>query len=365
MDDDRKILEEQIERRLKKLLNKIPDARSTMLREPDSGPDRGVDMHVAVELGNRRYEILVEVKSQGSPAMIRRSASQLKSFRRKYSATENIHIVFGAPYISDEGMAVCREEGIGGVDAAGNCYLAMGGIYIEVRGQKNPKPETRSVRFLFSPKSSRIIRVLLSDVNRWWQVQELAGEASISIGLASRLKQKMLEEEYVIETDRRVRAKSPARLIEAWTENYKYKRNTIREYYSPDDKSVVEQKIGEYCKRNSIDYALGLFSAASRLAPHVRQNKTFVFIAARPDEAAKELSLKPVSSGANVVLLQPYDAGVFYESSVIDGLNIVSDVQAYIDLKTYKGRGEEAAEFLMEHILENRWLQDPITDNVK
>ncbi len=363
--EDGKILKKQIELRLTELLKRIPDTNPSMLRETTPRAYAGIDIQTTMAAGGHRYEILVQIKSQGSPAMIRRSASQLKSFKRTYTATENICLVFGAPYISEEGMEVCREEGIGCVDAAGNCYLAMGGIYLEVSGKKNPSPETRSVRSLFSPKSSRIIRVLLSDANRWWQVQELAEEANISIGLTSRIKQKMLEEEYVVEQDRRVRAKSPARLIGAWTENYKYKRNNIREYYSLDDKSAVEQKFGEYCNCNGIEYALGLFSAASRLAPHVRQNKTFVFIDARPDDAAKELKLKPVSSGANVVLLQPYDAGVFYKSREVDGVKIVSDIQAYIDLKTYKGRGEEAADFLMEHVLEKRWLQDPITDNVK
>jgi hypothetical protein len=56
---------------------------------------------------------------------------------------------------------------------------------------------------------------------------------------------------------------------------------------------------------------------------------------------------------------------VFYESRDIDGLNVVSDVQIYIDLKTYKGRGEEAADFLMQHSLEPSWRQSQNTGSAR
>jgi len=60
-------------------------------------------------------------------------------------------------------------------------------------------------------------------------------------------------------------------------------------------------------------------------------------------------------SGAGVMLLGPYDEGVFYGTQVMDDIRIVSPVQIYLDLKSYKGRGEEAAEVLLREIVKPKW----------
>jgi hypothetical protein len=67
------------------------------------------------------------------------------------------------------------------------------------------------------------------------------------------------------------------------------------------------------------------------------------------------LSRKEVPSGANVTLLSPYDDGVFYGAAEVDGLRIASPVQVYLDLVGYRGRGEEAATFLLEQVIERTW----------
>ena len=49
----------------------------------------------------------------------------------------------------------------------------------------------------FAPKSSRIARVLLGSPATLWQVQALAKEAQISIGLASRIKDALLYQKFL------------------------------------------------------------------------------------------------------------------------------------------------------------------------
>jgi hypothetical protein len=65
--------------------------------------------------------------------------------------------------------------------------------------------------------------------------------------------------------------------------------------------------------------------------------------------------LKPVTSGANVSLLAPYDAGVLAGEKKVDGIRVVSPVQLYLDLKSFRGRGEEAAQALLEQVMEPSW----------
>ena len=46
---------------------------------------------------------------------------------------------------------------------------------------------------------------------------------------------------------------------------------------------------------------------------------------------------------------------VFYGTSKIDDIQIVSDIQLYLDLQGFRGRGEEAAEVLFERIGGKAW----------
>ena len=39
----------------------------------------------------------------------------------------------------------------------------------------------------------------------------------------------------------------------------------------------------------------------------------------------------------------------------INGIKVVSDIQLYLDLQSYRGRGEEAAQFLLQTHLRAQW----------
>jgi hypothetical protein len=58
-----------------------------------------------------------------------------------------------------------------------------------------------------------------------------------------------------------------------------------------------------------------------------------------------------------VKLVTPYDDGVFYGSREIRQVKIVSSVQLYVDLFNYPGRGEEAAEKILDQ-LTKEWGSD-------
>lgn len=67
------------------------------------------------------------------------------------------------------------------------------------------------------------------------------------------------------------------------------------------------------------------------------------------------MELKEVSSGPNITLLEPYDEGVFYGSRDIRELIVACEVQLYLDLVGYRGRGEESAKFLLEQRIKPQW----------
>ena len=106
--------------------------------------------------------------------------------------------------------------------------------------------------------------------------------------------------------------------------------------------------------------AYAAFSAAEFQAPHVRQPKTWLYV--REQEVSKFEKLveaKRVDSGENLVVLIPDDDGECY---VGDGgmvgdhrMPCTNTVQTYVDLCHCGGRGEEAAEALLEQRLKPEW----------
>ena len=103
--------------------------------------------------------------------------------------------------------------------------------------------------------------------------------------------------------------------------------------------------------------AYAAFSAAEFQAPHVRQLKTWLFIGAEwEEEFATTLEAKSVDSGENLAVLSPEDSGVFYlQEADANGLTCTNPVQTYVDLGYCGGRGEEAADALIEHHLKPAW----------
>jgi hypothetical protein len=93
----------------------------------------------------------------------------------------------------------------------------------------------------------------------------------------------------------------------------------------------------------------------------VRYQQVMAFVQDNLESIMSELEIKSVSSGANVMLLTPYDEGVLYGSRDVDDLEIVSPVQVYLDLIEYRGRGAEAAEALLEGVLKQIWFEKEIT----
>lgn len=62
------------------------------------------------------------------------------------------------------------------------------------------------------------------------------------------------------------------------------------------------------------------------------------------------LDLRPVEVGGNISMVLSYDEGVFYRAGKVNGLNVVSGVQLYVDIFNYPVRGEEAAEALLREL---------------
>ena len=319
-----------------------------------------------------RRQLVIEARRNGEPRLAREAIASMRRHSRERPAS---YLVFAAPYVSPRTSEVCREEEVGYVDLSGNCRLCFDKVYIEREGRPNTFARKRDLRKLYSPKASRVLRVLLNAPRAQWTLSALAREAQVSIGLVWKVKELLADREWVLNESRVVtlphpersttvrRAVSPVRmtlarpgeLLAEWARAYSYRQNGARDYYSLQKPAELERALAEACARRGIRCALTAFSAAERMAPMVRYQRVFAYAAGGIADLAAELDLKEVPSGANVTLLDPYDEGVFYGARTYGDIRTVSPVQAYLDLFSNKGRGEEAAQTLLREVIRLQW----------
>ena len=314
--------------------------------------DKQIDFVLNALISGKPATFFVEVRSQGEPRLVRMAVTQVKDYLKE---TKDSYGILVAPYLSDASRQICKEAGIGCVDLAGNAYLSFKNIFIDRSGNPNPFPVSRSSKSVFSPKSSRVLRVLLSDPSKRWHVEDLSQEAGISIGLTSRVKQSLLAHEWINEENKSFYLVKPEEVLTQWVSNYSYQKNPSFSFYSSLAEEELEAAIKKECDKRKYRYGLALFSGARKVAPFVRFMRFFSFVDGNVEGIAAAIQLKKVESGANVTLLQPYDEGVFYGLQNINGINVVSDIQLYLDLKGYKGRGEEAAQAILERRIQPKW----------
>ncbi len=311
-----------------------------------------VDLFVQLQVGNDEKCLVVEVKSNGEPRFARDAVNQLLRFRE---LNPQCYCLFMAPYISPRAADICIEGDVGYMDLVGNCFLNFDQVYIERTGQPNPFSKRQELRSLYSPKASRVLRVLLEDPRRKWKVEDLALETSVSLGQVSKVKHLLANQEWIKEAYGGLELTEPDRLLQEWSANYSYKKNKIFNYYSMDSIPDIEWAVSQACIRSGRRCALTSFSGAARLKPFVKYQRVFIFVERDIQDLANSINLKEVDSGENVILLEPYDEGVFYGSSDVEGMVIASPIQIYLDLKGFRGRGEEAAEVIYKGVIKNRW----------
>ncbi len=305
-----------------------------------------------VKLRESEKILVIEIKKNGQPRIARNAVNQLQRYLENFPEAYG---VFVAPYISPRAAEICNKDGVGYLDLAGNCRLCFDSVYIEQEGKPNVSAEKRDLRSLYSPKAERVLRVLLNNPNKAWKIVDLANESRVSLGQVSNVKKLLLDREWVGVEKPGFVLSEPELLLQEWKENYSFRRNNTVDLYSLKSTAQIESDISEYFRSRNLKYAFTGFSGAARFAPSVRYNRSTAYIEEIDEDMITDLSLKEVSSGANVSLLTPYDDGVYYGSRDTNGSRIVSPIQLYLDVIGFRGRGEEAAQALLDQVIRPTW----------
>ncbi|MCR4375217.1 MAG: hypothetical protein NUW22_10235 [Acidobacteria bacterium] len=255
-----------------------------------------------------------------------------------------------APFLSPRTRDQLRAANLNYIDLTGNLRLVLSrpGLFVETAGAlADPRPLTVPSRSLRGPKAGRVVRALC-DFRLPLSISDLGARAQVDISYASRLVE-WLAQEALLERKPRgaVEAVDRPALIRRWAQDYSVlKSNDARGFLDPRGiDNLVRGLANAGTRRMVITGSL----AANRIAPIAPARLAMVYV----DDiagAAKALNLVPADTGANVMLLAPFDEVVFARPTTTDGLTFVAASQLAVDLLTSPGRAPSEAEPVLQYL---------------
>jgi hypothetical protein len=307
---------------------------------------------------------VLEFKSRLTPMILEGTIHQvlgISNSLRASAAYKDVYPMVGATYISESIQNRCKELGIGYVDLNGTLLLARSNIYVDVIRPATAYKNPQGIKRLFSGKSRRIARVLLVNPFKPFRLEEIASETRLSVGQVFQVTKRLHEDGLLERTQEGRMLTKPRQLLRLFAKelrtDYQENRRVFRGFTEMPQTRVAEE-LARLCEKRRIRCA---FTLTSGLEPHernLREDVSAAYIDMAADEIRNELRLEAVGRGANVVLMTPPEpdntdaGGIFYKTRrLANGLEGVNPIQLFVDFSLQGGRGEEQAEFLMEHTL--------------
>lgn len=330
-------------------------------------PDRGIDFIAKIQVPEGpALEFLVECKSQPRPSLVPKVPGGIYAPNLTSGSKSARSWIFAAPFVSPRLAEVCWEQGWGWLDLAGNCRIAVPGLfYVDRKGNAPVHQLSRPDANLGTAEAAQVLRALLRpgpEALRWKSQRELqnATEPGVSLGLVNKIVAHLRGEGFLASDDRDgLRVVDPEKLLFAWRDAYRFDRIPRLELFTLLKAPEIEKIIREVNMDNPANLAWAVFSAAERQAPMVRQPKYWLMAAEESPESLREmLQAKSVDTGANLTLLTAPDRGYLADADHKSALAAcTSPLQTYLDTWHAGGRGQEAAEAILDQELRPKWKQ--------
>jgi len=364
-------LEQALSAKLRDLLGGIPWLRHWDVDHCSRSQDAGFDLLATLRLPEGRATLCIVCKKELRPSAFPSLAEKaLLPPGRPRIVVPVLAMPFVTPRLAD----LCQQRGWSWYDLAGNCLIDVpNAIHLERHGCPPVHSRPRPAANLSTPEAGRIIRALLAPENggrKWTQrsMETHFGELTHpvrepSLGLVNKVVRHLHDEAFIEPLpEGGFRLRDPLKLLFAWRDAYRFERHERLGYFT----LLQGKKLRDALSKTDLEAggfaAYAAFSAAEIQAPHVRQPKTWIYVGREYLRALSGgIEAKPVDSGENVVVLIPDDDGVFYMANgghVGDQrMACTNPVQTYVDVFHCGGRGQEAAEAVLEQKLKPEWKQ--------
>lgn len=258
-----------------------------------------------------------------------------------------------APSLTGAFADACRTHSVSAIDLNGRMFLRARGLLVD----RDPDTVRRyrsgvGPQSLGAGKSARILRTLLSNVDRSWSPGELARRGGVSPALVTRITQH-LEELALLERigPRELRVLRPLDLLDLWAEEDRLPRRaeTCRYAALAWDPESCARELLKSAQRPRSRIAFTQWTGAWLRRPEVQPPVLSAYVEKLPPPPLLDrLGLREADGTGTVWLHLPADEGVFLETQSIGGMPVVSDAQLYLDLHRAELRGADAAAALRD-----------------
>ena len=303
------------------------------------------------------YRFIAEYKSNASTSSVAAAIDSLQRCEQSISDPGLPLIV--VPFMGQVGRKLCEQSQMSWLDLCGNARISAPGLRIWIEGRPNKYRERGRPANVFAPKSSRIARQMLLRPAQFQTQAELARHTGLGDGYVSRIVRRLKREQYVDSNEEgAVRPRDPNLLLDAWHDVYDFSRHRIVKGHVPARSGdELLYRVANAVSDETPEWAVTGLSAAWLYTHFTAFRLATVYLSSMPSRSLlKELEFTDEPKGANLWLVLPDDEGVFQGSHERDGIQCVSPVQTYLDLKGHPERANDAAAALRSQFL--NWRPD-------
>ena len=344
--------EMQVRRQVEQLLaERIPSGWSLQAKKIEALEGRyRVDLLVEIASPAGESAVLaVEIKRTLEPRDVLRAVEQVSAITAKTSP--RAVAVVAAAYISPRARALLSDRGVGYADTTGNVRIEVSrpGLFVATDGaDHDPWPRDHKLRTLRGRGAARAMRAII-DTSPPCGVRELAQATGASAPTLSRVLDLLEREAMVSRARGAVSTFDWQAAIRRWAEDYdQTDTNTPTTVLEPRGLPALERTL----RATKLAYAATGALAAQRFDPIAPARLAAIYVT-DAIEAIERLGLRETDTGANVVLLEPFDPVVFDRTVVRDGLRCVAPSQLAVDLLTGPGREPSQGEQMLKWMEKN------------
>lgn len=320
---------------------------------------READALLSLVFGDRpvvTYEVEVRrVLKRGGALAIIDQLNAVNAVHDSGPSSGKVRRLVVSRYLSPQLQDLLRQRGIAYADATGNLFLSSSDplILVADRGAsadpwRGPGRPTTSLKGL---PAALLVRALV-DYAPPYTVPDLADIAGTSLGASYRLVDYLISEGLLARTERGpITSVDWPELLRRWAEQARYlDTSTTRRFLEPRGLDSLVAKLDD--QPQSGRYAVSGSLAARPYASYAEARLALVY-AEDPVVLAADLDLRPVETGANVILAAPRSPVVFERTTTWQGVTIVAPSQAAADLLGGPGRNPGEGEYLLDWMKEN------------
>ena len=321
------------------------------------GIDRNLfDMRLAFDHRGVRYLVIAEIESEVTPSSVRFLVSRLLMIIRQIDPnTQSNYVVIPmivSSYFSPQSREICTQHKIAFLDVCGNAELVTETLFLSREVERKPKPVTRKLRSIFSPKGAAILRTMLLEPDRAWKVKDLADASDSSIGHVSNIRKALMDNEWIEKRERGVALNQPDILLKEWRENYQQPRGDLLQGYThlreSEQERSLEALFDDLIEEEYPPLVYAGNSASQYYAPFLRgTNRLFYATNVGVRLLENVLDMSYVERGGNLTVKVVDDIDILKNRVKVEpGVLCADPVTTYLDLWNGNDRQREAADRL-------------------